>query len=328
MMLCYGSVSMASLLNSHKLKPYSCIFILWLCGVCDVVGAYTTVWHDGSDLVGELRSVVVKPGDTAITLARDVDVGRKAFEDANPGVDMNELQPGMVLMVPDWHVLPTKVRHGIVMNLAEMRLYYFHPKSHRVSIYPASVGRVGWPTPTGLWRIIEKRHFPVWEPPDSVRKAAATHGIVFPKVVYPGPDNPLGEHALRLNVPDYLIHGTNDPDNVGYRVTAGCLRLYPEDVKALYGFVSDHEPVQIVDMPYKFGWDHDRLYFESNVPMRPMNRAQEWLAVKKQLAPAVNDKPGVRVNQRRIEHYMQVVLGMPVLVGGVERALPAPSYAA
>ena len=323
-----SSKQVNNMLNHKKAKLYHVVWVFLACCVCPTAWAYTTHWQKDSDLVGELRAVVVKPGDTIITLARRLDVGQKALIAVNPAQDLQHLRPGMVLVVPGQYILPTDKRRGIVINLAELSLYYFHPNSQKVSIYPVSVGRVGWYTPTGIFRITEKEHFPVWIVPESIRKSRASQGDILPKVVYPGPDNPLGEYALRLSHPRYLIHGTNDPDNVGLRVTAGCLRMYPEDIKALYAMVEEREPVQIVDMPFKFGWRQDRLYFESHVPLQPDNLAQELLAVKEKLSHIKTPGYGVDVNEQRVQSQVKTVLGVPMPVGKryalPPSALPSP----
>jgi L,D-transpeptidase ErfK/SrfK len=327
-MHCFVSSERVNSMLNHRARWCHVAWVLLVCCICPTAWAYTTHWQKDSDLVGEIRAVVVKQGDTIISLARQLDVGQKALVAVNPAQDLQHLRPGMVLVVPGQYILPTAKRRGIVINLAELRLYYFHPNSQQVSIYPVSVGRVGWYTPTGMFRISEKEHFPVWIVPESIRKSRASQGDILPKVVYPGPDNPLGEYALRLSHPRYLIHGTNDPDNVGLRVTAGCLRMYPEDIKALYGRVEVREPVQIVDIPFKFGWYQDRLYFESHVPLLPGNQAQELGAVKAILSHIKTPEYGIEINEKRVEDQVKTVLGMPMPVGKryalSPSALPSP----
>jgi L,D-transpeptidase ErfK/SrfK len=249
--------------------------------------AYQTQWQSGSDLVGAITSVVVVKGDTVHKIAQRHDVGYSALLAANPGIDAYHLKPGTVLLLPHRSILPTSKRSGIVINVATMQLFYFHPDSHRVDVYPIGVARIGWHTPTGTMKITQKKKNPVWIVPDSIREWRAQQGDPLPKIVPAGPDNPLGRYALRLSNPVYLIHGTNDPDGIGQRSTAGCIRLYPKDIKKVFETVPINTPVLIVDRPYVFGWDHDTLYFESHIPLLPKSLDQEehmvWVALRQQL---------------------------------------------
>ena len=147
-------------------------------------------------------------------------------------------------MVPSQFVLPVAPRDGIVLNVPEMRLYYYLPKKknqpREVITYPLGVGREGWNTPYITTNIVEKKASPNWYPP-------------LPEIVKAGPDNPLGDFAMRLGQRDYLIHGTNKPYGVGMRVSHGCIRLFPEDIEALFEKVALKTPVRIINQPYKIG---------------------------------------------------------------------------
>jgi len=149
-----------------------------------------------------------------------------------------------------------------------MRLYYYPPKEdgklQEVITYPLGVGREGWDTPYIKTQIIEKKVNPNWYPPESIRKEHEEAGDPLPKVVKAGPDNPLGNYALRLGNPAYLIHGTNKPYGIGMRVSHGCIRLYPEDIKALFSKVSLKTPVNIINQPYKIGVKDDVIYLEAH----------------------------------------------------------------
>ncbi|MEA3292730.1 MAG: L,D-transpeptidase family protein, partial [Pseudomonadota bacterium] len=101
---------------------------------------------------------------------------------------------------------------------------------------------------------------------ESIRAEHAAKGDPLPKVVAAGPDNPLGQYALRLGFPGYLIHGTNKPYGIGMRVSHGCVRMYPEDIATLFSDVPVGEPVNIVHQPYKFGWFAGELYLEAHPP--------------------------------------------------------------
>lgn len=208
------------------------------------------------DVIGEVREVIARHEDTFVSLARRHGVGLEELKLANPGVDMWLPGEGTKVTLPTQFVLPRAPRTGIVINIAELRLYYF-PKDEpeKVYTYPISIGRMDWRTPVGTTSITAKAKNPSWYPPQSIRDEHAARGDILPAVVPPGPDNPLGNHSLRLGLPGYLIHGTNMPSGVGMRVTHGCIRMFPEDIEAMFERVPTGTPVHIVNQPYKLGWN-------------------------------------------------------------------------
>jgi L,D-transpeptidase ErfK/SrfK len=189
-----------------------------------------------------------------------------------PGVD-DLFAYDAEILIPSRFILPDAPREGIVVNLPEHRLYYFPPakpgEPRIVRTYPISTGKMDWKTPLGITRIVTKQHLPNWYPPESVRQEHAERGDPLPKVVPPGPDNPLGEHAMRLGIPGgaYLIHGTNRPAGVGMQVTHGCIRMYPEDIAELFGLVSVNTRVNLIDQTTKVGWSRGTLYVEHHGPL-------------------------------------------------------------
>jgi L,D-transpeptidase ErfK/SrfK len=236
-----------------------------------------------ASVVGETRIVKAREGDTLLDIARRHKVGYEEIRLANPGVDTWLPGVGTEVVVPTQFVLPDASREGIVVNVPEMRLYYF-PEAQpgvpaRVITYPISVGRGDWKTPLGSTEVIRKDRDPAWYPPESIRAEHAARGDYLPKYVPPGPDNPLGAYSLRLGLPGYLIHGTNRPYGIGMKVTHGCLRLYPEDIEALFAAVSPGTPVRIVNQAAKAGWLKGRLYveihpeFDGDDKRRPANLA-------------------------------------------------------
>jgi L,D-transpeptidase ErfK/SrfK len=226
---------------------------------------------DGDSVIGEVQRHVAAHEDTFVALARRYDVGYEELKLANPGVDPWLPGEGTQVTIPTRFVLPDAPRRGVVLNVPEMRLYYF-PKprdgeSPVVMTFPVSVGRQDWSTPYGVTSVVAKQRDPSWYPPKSIREEHAADGRPLPAVVPPGPENPLGRHALRLGLPGYLIHGTNKPAGLGMRVTHGCVRMFPTDIETLYGHVRVGERVQIVNQPYKMGWLGDRLYVEVHPPL-------------------------------------------------------------
>src|SRR5690554_1015783 len=154
----------------------------------------------------------------------------------------------------------------------EMRLYYDSAPG-LVESYPISVGRDGFSTPVGVTRTTVKVKDPAWSPPRSMRAEAAARGEPAPSVVPPGPDNPLGRHAILLGIPSYLIHGTNRPDGVGMRVSRGCIRMFPEDIESLYERVPSGTRVNIIDQPFKAGWSDDGVLYAQSFPPLEENEA-------------------------------------------------------
>ena len=190
------------------------------------------------DVVGETQVIFARYENTFAAIARQYDLGYDELGLANPGVDRWLPGEGTPIYLPTETVLPDTPRVGIVINVPAMRLYYFEEDrasgAVRVTSHPIGIGAEGWETPTGEAKVTQKARDPVWYVPASVRKEHASHGDALPRIVQPGPDNPLGKFALALSLPGYLIHGTNKPSGVGMRVSHGCIRLYPEDIAELF----------------------------------------------------------------------------------------------
>ncbi len=208
------------------------------------------------DLLGSVRSLTAKHEDTLLDLARDNELGFVEIVAANQGVDPWVPGEGTEIILPTGHLLPDAPREGIVINLAEHRLYFFAEDGIRT--YAIGVGRDGWDTPLGTTKIVRKKKNPIWYPPESIREEHPD----LPKVVRAGPDNPLGRHALYFDWPTYLVHGTNMPWGVGRRVSHGCIRLYPESIEKLFGEVPVGTTVQVIDQTIKVGWSAGELYLE------------------------------------------------------------------
>lgn len=228
----------------------------------------------GSDVIGEMRVATTDQRDTLLDVARKNGLGYEEIINANPGVDAWLPGPGTAIVLPTRRLLPQAPREGIVINLPEHRLYWFPPAAAGepgiVWTFPVSIGKMDWHTPLGSTRVVSKVRNPTWTPPASVREEHARRGDVLPVVVPAGPDNPLGQFALRLGIPGgaYLIHGTNRPAGVGMQVTHGCMRLYPEDIERLFEMVPVNSPVLIVNQPYKWGWHDGELLIEIHPPLQ------------------------------------------------------------
>ncbi len=219
-------------------------------------------------VVGSVVTIRSIAADTLVDIARRHGLGYNDLVRANPDVDPWLPGEDTEIILPTRFVLPETPRTGVVLNLPEYRLYYYPPveagERAVVHTYPISIGRMDWETPLGQTRVIAKAVRPSWYPPASIRKEHAEAGDPLPSVVPPGPANPLGEYAMRLGLPGYLIHGTNRPAGVGMRVTHGCIRMFPEDIEVLFAMLPVNTPVRIVNQPVKFGWLDGELFMEAH----------------------------------------------------------------
>ena len=227
-------------------------------------------------VIGQMDSVVVGRDTTLLDIARKYGFGFHDIKLLNPTIDTWMPNDGAVVHLPSQFILPNVPRNGIVLNIPEMRLYYFPKKKkgepQKIITYPLGVGREGWATPYKQTRVIGKKEHPDWRPPKSIRQDHEEAGDPLPEIVKAGPDNPLGDHALRLGLPSYLIHGTNKPWGIGMRVSHGCIRLYPEDIAELFDQVMVGTPVNIINKPYKIGKADGVLYLEVHPPLTTVTR--------------------------------------------------------
>jgi L,D-transpeptidase ErfK/SrfK len=220
----------------------------------------------GYDVIGALSTITARNEDTLVDIARRHGLGYQDIVRANPEVNVWVPGEGTEVILPTQFVLPPGPREGVVLNLAEYRLYYF-PRAKEgetayVMTYPISIGRMDWETPLGKTSVISKVRNPSWYVPKSVLAEHEADGNPLPRIVPPGPDNPLGEYAMRLGLPGYLIHGTNRPAGVGMRVTHGCVRMFPEDIEFLFSKIDLNTAVRIINEPIKMGWSGDELVME------------------------------------------------------------------
>jgi L,D-transpeptidase ErfK/SrfK len=249
-------------------RPFTLSILLALLAGASASAATYPLPAEADSVIGEIQYVVTRYEDTLLDIGRRFGIGYEEIVNANPGVDAWVPGAGVRVTIPSRFILPDAPREGIVVNLPEHRLYYF-PKPRPgepavVQTYPVSVGKEDWTTPVGVTRIVDKRVRPTWYPPESVRAEHAAQGRFLAKAVPPGPDNPLGEFAMRLGLPGgaYLIHGTNKPTGVGMPVTHGCIRMFPEDIENVFQQVPVNTAVRILHQPSKMGWLGNNLYLE------------------------------------------------------------------
>jgi L,D-transpeptidase ErfK/SrfK len=222
------------------------------------------------DMVGEPLSYVTEAERTLLEVAREHNIGVPQLNALNPGVDPWVPGDGKRLALPTAHLIPDAPREGIIINKAELRLYFF-PRVGPVQHYAIGIGKDGFDTPTGPTRIARKRFRPTWIPTqDSLNENPA-----LPRVVPPGPDNPLGEYAMNLGFPGaYLIHSTNKPYGVGRRVSHGCIRMYPEGMARLFPQVAVGTRVSVVDQFVKVGRHRGELYIEVQPSLRQIDELE------------------------------------------------------
>lgn len=267
--------------------------------------------NEGDSVIGSVTSYTLKPGESLIEVARKFDLGYNEIAAANPGLDPFVPGKGNTAAIPTSWILPdVGTREGIVINLSELRLYYFYKTGPAkfVRTFPIGIGSEGNDTPTGQFAVIEKIVRPSWHVPESIKKEKP----FLPDVVPPGPKNPLGSHAMRLSVPTILIHGTDKPWAVGRRATHGCIRLYPEDIPILFSSVPKGLKVTIVRQPVKAGLKEDKVYLEvhgedARNDSDLLSEAVSLLAKKRLLG---------RVDTKKIYRAIQEKKGMPVDITG------------
>lgn len=287
----------------------------------------------GIDIFGQIRTTQAGRADTLLDIARLYDIGQTEIVLANPNVDRWMPDDGSTVVLPSRYIFPQAERKGIVLNLPEMRLYYFPDQKNGekpvVMTYPTGIGRMDWDTPLGISRITEKKKDPTWIPPESIKRHRIASGEPpLPDIVPPGPDNPLGRHALRLSIGkgSYLIHGTIKPFGVGMRVSSGCIRMYPEDIEKLFDLVPVGTQVNIVNQPIKLGWLLDSLFIELHPPLE---EDEAKITDYKQLVISeINDflmqernqkKLGehFEINHEMLDHAIAEKSGIPVMISRI-----------
>jgi len=283
------------------------------------------------DVVGELQHTRASQDDTLLDVARRFSLGQDEIVMANPDVDRWMPGAGTDVLLPKQFILPDAPRTGIVLNVPEMRLFYFRPHDKNtlgeIITYPVSIGRMDWRTPMGTTRVLEKLVDPVWRPPETIKVEHAADGDILPDVVPAGPNNPLGRFAMRLGIPGYLIHGTglDKAFGIGMRVTHGCVRMYPEDIEQLFPQVPVGAPVTIVNQPIKLGWKDGALYMEVHPPLDEDNTGYEQMLataldlIQKKMGPGT-----LTLDGRVVRHALEKPDGVPVVISRREAPPAAP----
>ena len=233
------------------------------------------------DMMGTLRKTRSRHEDVVFDIARKNDLGILEVLAANPGLKVWLPGEGTRILLPSAHIIPRAPHEGVLINVAELRLYYFK-SGNLLMTAPIGIGREGYTTPLGVTKVVKKQKDPVWYLTASERKDHPE----LPASMPPGPDNPLGAYALRLGWPAYLIHGTNTPDGVGQWTSRGCIRMYPEDIEQLYTMVPVGTAVRVVDQPVKLGTREGELFLQ----VHPSPKQFDELSLDRLPAKIATDK--------------------------------------
>ena len=311
--------------RNYMIRGFLLSLLLW--GLLLLAGtSQATVFDiptDGSSVVGTDNHMAAVYKDTLLDIARRNSLGYYEIIRANPGVDMWLPGAGTDIMLPGRRILPPGPREGIVVNLPEHRLYYY-PKAKKgekqvVITYPVSIGKMDWKTPIGETRVIQKEKHPNWYPPEGVRKEHLANGDPLPAVVKAGPDNPLGDYAMRLAAGGgtYLIHGTNNPMAVGMAITHGCVRMYPEDVAALFPLIPVGTKVWLINEPVKVAFVDGELLMEAHPPVdeEGQNTSEPNLDLLSQKLDQALGSTTAAIHWDFAKEALQAANGIPTVVG-------------
>jgi L,D-transpeptidase ErfK/SrfK len=277
-----------------------------------------TLPENGDSLVGAVTTLRLVYEDSFASVAQKYAIGYQELIDANPGVDPWIPGADTVIKIPTEYVLPDAPRDGLVINVAEYRLYYYPPGGKRVITYPVGIGRTEFPTPLIQTKVVGRIENPSWTPTASARKEHAEMGDILPAVVPPGPDNPLGSLAIQLAAPGYFIHGTNKPFGVGQMVSHGCIRLYDPHIATLAEMMPRGTPVYIVNQPFKVGWRREGLYVESHEDLY----AESDRSLLQGLIEKATQQKAASVDWRQLDSVLQDRTGIPVKIQSISQNAP------
>lgn len=294
-------------------KMKVCLTLLYVGTLSVSIASVYQLPNENSRLIGEQLTYQVEQGDYFQALSEYHNVGFLALIAANPEVDPFLPEKGTLLEIPKQMLLPYAERKGIVINLAELRLYYFPPNESLVYVFPVGIGRQGLSTPRVISYIGDKRKDPTWTPPQEMRERyKKEHGKEMAKVIPAGPDNPFGKYALRLASSEYLIHGTNKRMGIGLRASSGCIRMYAEDIEWLYHNVNLGTQVRIVEQPIKMSYEPDgKKLIEVHKPLTEDENKE-----KNFITPAVtqflnNDEKLIKLISQQLQHPNGLVSVLP-----------------
>ena len=302
-----------------------CLSLAALCAVGPVSALEFPLPPPGEDIIGSVQTMTAKYEDTFADLATQYDLGYLEMIAANPGVDAWLPGAGTQVILPTRFILPPGPREGIVINLAEYRLYYYPKGRNVVYTFPLGIGREGWGSPVSTSKVTAKTPNPTWTPPASVKAEHAADGDILPNVVPAGPDNPLGPFKFGLGLPGYLIHGSNKKFGIGMRTSHGCFRMYNNNVLEMADMVPVGTTVRIMNEPYKFGVSGGKVFLEAHTPLDESGNpsvVHKHTAVINALLKREDLANNLRINWDEVRDVVAAEDGMPVEIAVPGAAAP------
>lgn len=296
---------------------FKCVLKVSLCLLAFSSFAVSYDIKPETDLVGRVFEANSHLGETLLEVGRRYDIGAYQIVAANPHLDKKKpLNVGSKVIIPAQFILPNIEREGIIINLAEQRMYYFPSNEQMVITEPVGIGRKGeWQTPVGVTKITKKDINPNWYPTASVRREAAKHGTPIPWKFPPGPNNPIGKYIFRLGWNAYLIHGTNQTESVGGQVSAGCIRMLPEGIERIFDKVDVGTKVTVINEPIKIGWQENKLFIESH-NFSTIGSDKKEVSIVEMLIKKIQSKPAL-ISWKKVKEYTQMRLGYPQVIGNL-----------
>lgn len=265
------------------------------------------------DILGEVVYYTTqKKSESLFTVAQKFSLSVIELQAANPDVkDPWRVKTGTKLTIPAMHILPGITRDGIVINLSQSRLYYFKG-GNMVLSFPVAQGKKGWETPVAATQVYAKRKDPIWTPTPRIREENPD----LPDFVPAGPNNPLGKYAISLGLNGIMLHGTNAPSSVGKRVSHGCMRMYADDIEALFKAVKIGTPVLLMKKPFEFGWHRDTMYLQLEPRLKKLKAEEVKLKPDLELYAAIQKEagPGAIIDWNAVEEAVLKADGIPVPV--------------
>jgi L,D-transpeptidase ErfK/SrfK len=303
-----------------------CLSFAALCAVGPASALEFPLPPPGQDIIGQVQTITAKYEDTFADIGTKYDLGYLEMIAANPGVDAWLPGAGTQIVLPTRFILPPGPREGIVINLAEYRLYYYPKGRNVVYTFPLGIGREGWGSPVSTTKITAKTPRPTWTPPASVRAEHAADGDILPAVVPAGPDNPLGPFKFGLGLPGYLIHGSDKKFGIGMRTSHGCFRMYNNNVLEMADMVPVGTTVRIMSEPYKFGRSGGKVFLEAHAPLDDNGNpsiVDKHTAVINALLKRDDLSTNLRMNWDQVRDVVAAEDGMPVEIGEPGAAVAA-----
>ena len=283
--------------------------------ICTSHAVSTFDLHHNVEVIGKTETIETVYEDTLIDLARAHNLGFTEIVSANRSVNKWLPGEGTMVVLPKAFIVPRNyLKKGMTINLAEYRGFYTDGK--KLITFPVGIGRMDWTTPLGISKVDLKLENPSWYPPASVRQEYREEGIYLAPVIPAGPDNPLGKLAMRLDIPGgYFIHGTNKPDGVGMRVSHGCIRLFPEDIRLIFSLTNIGMQVKIIDEPFKIGIVGNQIFLEIHETLTTEDINISYKNVKSMIEKFMIDKRvETTIDWARVREILEDKTGVPTLI--------------